>query len=350
MPANLADLAARFDCELRGDTDLIVDTVGTLASAGANAVTFLANLHYRGQLADTKAGVVVLEAKHADACPAAALITSDPYATYARIADFLHPPDALQPGIHPSAIVAADAVVPASAQIGAHAVIGAASELGESVVIGPGCVIGATVRIGARTKLGARVMVLDRVEIGERCVLHPGCVVGSDGFGFAKDGGSWLQIPQLGTVVVGNDVSIGANTTIDRGTIENTVIEDGVILDNLIQIGHNVRVGAHTAMAALCGISGSTDIGERCMIAGAVVMVGHLSVCDDVMVTFHSTVTRSVTTPGTYSGGLPSDEASRWRKNVARFRNLDELVRRQITLEKRLNEILEALQGKPDDT
>lgn len=349
MPANLAELADRFDCELRGDADRLVTTVGTLTGAGESAITFLANPLYRGQLTDTNAVAVVLEERYAADCPAAALLTPNPYATYARIARFLHPPTAPEPGIHPSAIVAGDAVVPESAQVCAQAVIGSASELGESVVVGPGCVVGATVRIGADTRLLARVTVLDRVVIGERCVLHPGVVVGSDGFGFAEDNGTWLKVPQLGSVVIGDDVHIGANTTIDRGSIEDTLVEDGVILDNLIQIAHNVRVGAHTAMAAFSGIAGSTTIGERCKIDGAVVIVGHLTVCDDVMVTFRSTVTRSITTPGTYSGGLPADEASRWRRNAARFRKLDKLAQRQVTLERRLATLLEATKGKPDD-
>lgn len=349
MPATLAELAARFDCELRGDADLVVETVGTLSGAGDNAITFLANPLYRERLAGTRAAAIILEEKFEADCPVAALLTPNPYATYARIARFLHPQAVPEPGVHPSAIVADDAVVPDSAQVCAQAVVGPKSQLGESVVVGPGCLIGAGVRIGADTRLIARVTVLDRVIVGDRCVLHPGVVVGGDGFGFAQDDGAWLRVPQLGTVVVGNDVNIGANTTIDRGTIEDTVIEDGVILDNLIQIGHNVRIGAHTAMAALCGIAGSTVIGERCMIAGATVIVGHLTLCDDVTVTFHSTVTRSITTPGAYSGGLPADEASHWRRNAARFRSLDELARRQTALERRLTALQESTKRKTDD-
>ncbi len=349
MPANLAEFADRFNCELRGNADLVVTTVGTLSGAGTDAITFLANPLYRGQLAGTNAAAVVLEERYAADCPVAALVAANPYATYARIARFLHPPAAPEPGIHPSATVAADAQVPESAQVCAQAVIGPASELGESVVVGPGSVVGAAARIGAHTELLARVIVLDRVVIGERCTLHPGVVVGSDGFGFARENGSWLPVPQLGTVVIGNDVDIGANTTIDRGTIEDTIIADGVILDNLIQISHNVRIGAHTAMAAMSGIAGSTKIGERCMIDGAAVIAGHLSLCSDVMVTFRSTVTRSITTPGTYSGALPADEASRWRRNAARFRDLNALARRQSTLERRLATLLEATERKPDD-
>jgi len=349
MPANLAELAARFDCELRGDADLIVDSVGTLVGAGASEITFFVNPLYRSQLAQTKAAAVVLHKDYESDCPAAALVSSNPYATYARISEFLHPRAIPAAGIHPTAVISEDAVVPESAHIGAHAVIGERTTLDESVLVGAGCIIGNDVRVGAHTQLLARNALMDRVVVGARCTLHPGVVIGSDGFGFAKDGGSWLRVPQLGTVIIGNDVSIGANTTIDRGTIEDTVIEDGVILDNLIQIGHNVRVGAHTAMAALCGIAGSTKIGERCMIAGAVVMVGHLSLCDDVMVTFHSTVTRSITMPGTYSGSLPADEASRWRRNAARFRKLDGLAVGQGNLKKRFADLMESITRKTDE-
>lgn len=349
MPANLAELAARFDCELRGDADLIVDSVGTLAGAGASAITFFANPLYRSQLVQTRAAAVVLHKDHESDCPTAALVSSNPYATYARISEFLHPRAIPDAGTHLTAVISEDAVVPESAHIGAHAIIGERATLGESVVVGAGCIIGNDVRVGTNTQLLARTTLMDRVVVGERCMLHPGVVVGSDGFGFAQDDGFWLRVPQLGTVIVGNDVSIGANTTIDRGTIEDTIIEDGVILDNLIQIGHNVRVGAHTAMAALCGIAGSTKIGERCMIAGAVVMVGHLSLCDDVMITFHSTVTRSITMPGTYSGSLPADEASRWRRNAARFRKLDGLAVRQGKLKKRFAVLMESITRKTDE-
>jgi UDP-3-O-[3-hydroxymyristoyl] glucosamine N-acyltransferase len=349
MPANLADLAARFDCELHGDPGCVVDRVGTLATAHQNAITFLANPLYSGQLGDTKAGAVVLHQDFVSDCPTASLVSSNPYATYARIAAFLHPRAAPEPGVHPSATIAADAVVPKSAQVGAQAVIGARSHLGESVIIGPGCVVGSDVRIGASSELLARATVLDRVIVGDRCILHSGVVIGSDGFGFAQDNGSWLGVPQLGTVVIGNDVNIGANTTIDRGTIDDTVIADGVILDNLIQIAHNVRIGAHTAMAAMSGIAGSTTIGERCMLAGAVVAVGHISLCDDVMVTIRSTVTRSITTPGTYSGCLPADKVSRWRRNAARFRKLDELAKRQGDVKTRLTALLESKTRKTDD-
>lgn len=349
MPANLAEIAARFDCELRGAADVVVERVGTLSLAGANEITFLANPLYRSELAKTRAAAVVLHPDQASDCPTSALISSDPYVTFALIAKFLHPREASIPGIHKTAVIAESAVVPPSAQIGPQVVIGAGTELGESVVIGAGCVIGRDVRIGANTELLARATVMDRVMIGERCVIHPGAVIGSDGFGFAQDDGSWLSVPQLGTVVIGNDVSIGANTTIDRGSIADTVIEDGVILDNLIQIAHNVRVGEFTAMAACSGVAGSTEIGARCLIAGAVGIIGHLQICDDVMVTIGSMVTRSITKPGTYSGRLPVDEATKWRRNAARFRKLDELAQRQSTMGKRLAEFIRSITRNTDD-
>ena len=349
MSAKLVDLAARFDCELRGDAELVVNTVGTLATAGSDAVSFLANPHYLSQLGQTAAGAVVVDSEFAGDCPGAALVTSNPYLTYARIADYLHPRAPTEPGVHPTAAIAADATVPGSAQIGPHAVIEAGALLGESVVLGPGCVVGADARIGDASILMARAVVMDRVEIGKRCSLHPGSVIGSDGFGFARDDNSWVRVPQLGSVRVGNDVSVGANTTIDRGSIEDTIIGDGVILDNQIQIGHNVRIGEHTAMAALCGISGSTVIGKRCMIAGAAVMVGHVTICDDVMVTFHSTVTRSIDKPGTYSSTVPADEAARWRRNAVRLRNLDEIAQQQARIERRVDDIIAAIKDKRNE-
>jgi len=349
MPATLADLADRFDCEYRGDADKVVNSVATLRHAGPGSVAFLANPLYRSQLTETGADVVVLGEKYASECPVPSLISANPYATYARVARLLHPLASAIPGVDATASVSASAVVSETAQVGAHAVVGAGSKLGDAVVVGPGCVIGAGVEIGSASRLAARVTVLDGVVIGERCVVHPGAVIGSDGFGFAREDDRWLKVPQLGSVVIGNDVDIGANTTIDRGTIEDTVIEDGVILDNLIQIAHNVRVGEHTAVAAMCGIAGSVVIGKRCMLGGAVVLVGHITLCDDVMVTFHSSVMRSVTTPGTYSSGLPAEEASRWRRNAARVRQLDDLARRQTDLERRLNKLTQAEKGNKDD-
>jgi UDP-3-O-[3-hydroxymyristoyl] glucosamine N-acyltransferase len=336
MAATLGQLAAQFACELDGDPAILVDRVGTLANAAPDAVTFLANSHYRGQLANTRAAAVILAPRDREACPVARLVHPEPYLTYARIAAALHPPTAAAPGVHSSAVVAASARVAPTAQIDAHAVVGSDCTIDDDAVIGAGTVLGEHVYVGKGTRLGPRVTLLDRVRIGARCIVHPGAVIGADGFGFAPDRGTWHKIPQVGSVVIGDDVEIGANTTIDRGAIEDTVIEDGVKLDNLVQIAHNVRIGAHTIMAAMSGVAGSTKVGKRCMIGGGVVMINSLSICDDVVFTFRSIVTRSVDEPGTYSGHLPAEEAGLWRKNAARFRKLDALAERLIEAERAL--------------
>jgi UDP-3-O-[3-hydroxymyristoyl] glucosamine N-acyltransferase len=307
-----------------------------LAGATPDAITFLANPLYRGQLAGTRAGAVILAPRDRDACPVASLAHAEPYLVYARIAAFLNPKPATVPGVHATAVVAASARVAPSAEIGAQAVVGADCTIGEGVVIGAGTVLGTHVLVGERTSIGPRVTLLDSVRIGARCVVHAGVVIGADGFGFAPDRGTWQKIPQVGGVVIGDDVEIGANTTIDRGAIEDTVIEDGVKIDNLVQIAHNVRLGAHTIMAAMSGVAGSTKVGKRCMIGGAVVMINSLNVCDDALFTFGSIVTKSVDEPGTYSGHLPAEEAGRWRKNAARFRQLDALADRLIKVEREL--------------
>jgi UDP-3-O-[3-hydroxymyristoyl] glucosamine N-acyltransferase len=349
MPATLRELAERFGCELHGDPDRLVTRVGTLAGAASDAVTFLANPLYRAQLAHTRAAAVIVEPRHRGDCPVACLVHAQPYLTYARIAAYLHPAPAPLAGIHASAVVASTARVAASAEVAPHVVIGSGSTVGEDAVVGAGTVVGANVHVGAGTRLAPRVTVLDGVRIGARCIVHSGAVLGADGFGFAPDGGKWLKIPQLGGVVLGDDVEIGANTTVDRGTIEDTVIEEGVKLDNLVQIAHNVRVGAHTVMAAMSGAAGSTKIGKRCMIGGGVVMINQIEICDDVMFTFRSVVTKSIHAPGTYSGSLPAEEASRWRKNAARFRKLDVLAERLAAAERALAKLMGNTKKNTDD-
>jgi UDP-3-O-[3-hydroxymyristoyl] glucosamine N-acyltransferase len=325
--ASLGELAVRFGCTLQGDPDVRVTHVATLERADSQALTFLANPRYRRFLPQTKAGAVVLEAKFAAEAPVAALIAKNPYATYARIATLLHPAPAVIAGKHPSAIVDPSAVIDPSASIGALAVIGARTQIGARCSVGPGCVVLDDVKIGVDTRLVANVTLCSSVVVGERCLLHPGVVIGADGFGLAPAEGEWLKVPQIGGVRIANDVEVGANTTIDRGAIEDTVIEDGVKLDNQIQIGHNVRIGAHTAIAGCSGISGSTTIGARCMIAGQVGIAGHLTICDDVVVTGRSFVNSNIRKPGYYSGGITVDETTRFRKNAARFHRLDELAR-----------------------
>ena len=349
MAATLGQLAAQFGCELVGDPGVVVNRVGTLANAAPDAVTFLANSLYREQLKSTRAAAVILAPRDRDGCPVASLVHAEPYLAYARIAAALHAPQAAVAGVHTSAVVAASARVAASAQIDAQAVVGSDCTIGDLAQVGAGSVLGANVVIGKATRIGPRVTVLDGVRIGARCIVHPGAVIGADGFGFAPDRGTWHKIPQVGSVVIGDDVEIGANTTIDRGAIEDTVIEDGVKLDNLVQIAHNVRIGAHTIMAAMSGVAGSTKVGKRCMIGGGVVMTNSLTICDDVMITFRSVVTRSIDEPGMYSGHLPAEQAALWRKNAARFRKLDALADRLIEAERALERITGATSKNKND-
>jgi UDP-3-O-[3-hydroxymyristoyl] glucosamine N-acyltransferase len=347
--ASLGELAVRFGCTLKGDPDLRVAHVATLERADPQSLTFLANPRYRRYLLQTKAGAVVLDAKSAADCPVAALIAKNPYAVYARIASHLHPAPAVVPGRHPSAVVDPSAVIDPTAAIGPCAVIGVRAQIGARCVIGPGCVLMDDVTIGADTQLAANITLCSSVAVGERCLVHPGVTIGADGFGFAPDTGELVKVPQIGGVRIGNDVEIGANTTIDRGTIEDTVLEAGVKLDNQIQIGHNVHIGAHTVIAGCTGISGSTTIGARCMIAGQVGIAGHLSICDDVVVTGRSFVNSSIGKPGYYSGGLPFDEAVRFRKNAARFHRLDELARQVRRLAGEAPESAKAAEEAPDE-
>ena len=334
MGISLGELAVRFGCELRGDPAVHVDHVATLAHADAHSLTFVANPRYRPQLAATAAGAVVLDSGSAADCPTSALVCENPHATYARIAAALHPPPAAPPGIHPTAVVAQGARIDSSAHVGALSVVGEGAVIGARAFVGPQCVIEDGATVGEDVRLTARVTVCHRVEIGARTTIQPGAVIGGDGFGFAQERGRWIKVPQIGTVRVGPDVEIGANTTIDRGAIDDTVIEEGVKLDNLIMIAHNVRVGAHSALAACVGISGSTSIGRRCMIGGQVGIGGHLTIGDDVIITGCTMVSHSIPRPGVYSGGIPLEEAHVWRRLVARFKRLDSLTTRLKALER----------------
>jgi UDP-3-O-[3-hydroxymyristoyl] glucosamine N-acyltransferase len=319
---SLGELAVRFGMTLRGDPSLRISAVATLQHAGAGAISFLANSRYRRQLELTRATAVIVAEADLPGCPVAALIDRNPYLAYARIATLLHPPQSAASGVHPSAVVSPDARVPASATVGPLAVIEADVELGERVQVGPGCYLQAGARIGADTRLVARVCVGRRTRFGRRCLVQPGAAVGFDGFGFASDGGTWVKVPQVGGVLIGDDVEIGANTSIDCGAIDDTVIGNGVKLDNQIQVGHNVSIGEHTAIAACTGISGSTSIGKRCMIGGMVGFAGHLSIADDVAITGCSLVSASIRIPGSYSSGMPTQESRIWRRMVANLRRM----------------------------
>lgn len=322
-----SDLAARFGLELRG-ADRAVDGVGTLADAGPGQLGFLANPRYRAQLAQTRAGVVVLRDSDADGWAGTALIAPDPYVAFAKIAALFERKPDHPPGIHPTAVVDADARIDASASIGPHASIGARSRVDAGAVIGPGCVIGDDCVVGAGCVLVARVTLVTRVRLGQRVLVHPGAVLGADGFGIAMDHGQWVKVPQLGGVVVGDDCEIGANTTIDRGALDDTVLENDVRLDNQIQIGHNVHIGAHTAMAGCSAVAGSARIGRHCLIGGGAGILGHLEVCDRVVVTAMSLVTHSIHAAGEYSSGTPLMINRDWRKSAARFKQLDRIARR----------------------
>jgi UDP-3-O-[3-hydroxymyristoyl] glucosamine N-acyltransferase len=335
MGTTLGELAVRFGLELAGDPALEVSAVATLQAAGPGTVSFLANPRYRRYLAGTRATAVVLDPGAAADCPVAALVSPNPYAAFARVAQVLHPAPAAVPGVHPAAVVDATARVAAGAAVGPGAVLEAGVGIGPRVLVGAGCIVMRGARIGADTRLLARVTVYPGVTIGERCVLHAGAVIGADGFGFAPDRDGYVKVPQVGGVTIGNDVEIGANTTVDRGAIGDTVIGDGVKLDNLVQVGHNVRIGAHTVVAGCVGISGSTTIGRRCMIGGAAGLVGHIDLGDDVVVTGLTMVTRSLKGPGTYSSGMPAVPAAEWRRTVARLRRLQSLERRVAALEGR---------------
>ncbi|HET7569340.1 MAG TPA: UDP-3-O-(3-hydroxymyristoyl)glucosamine N-acyltransferase [Gammaproteobacteria bacterium] len=331
----LGEIAAICGGEVRGDADTPVSAVATLQNAGPDAISFLANSRYRKFLAGTRAAAVILAAGDADACPVAALVTPDPYVAYARAAQLLAPAAPIEPGVHPAAVVADGAQVDAGAQIAAGAVIEAGARIAAGAFVGPNCVIKTGASLDADARLVANVTICERVRIGARTIIHPGVVIGGDGFGIADDGGQWLKVPQVGSVVVGADVEIGANTTIDRGAIEDTIIEDGVKLDNLVQIGHNVRIGAHSAIAGCCGISGSAVIGRHCILGGRVGVVGHIEIADNTVVTGATVVSRSITEPGVYSGSMPMDTAQQWRKNSVRIRQLDDLARRVLSLEKK---------------
>ncbi len=338
MGYSLRDIAEELGAQVHGDENCRIDRVATLADAEPGGISFLANRRYRSQLLTTRASAVILEAEFLPSCPVSALVVSNPYLGYARVAALLAPEQPVLAGIHPSAYVSDRATVDASACIGPQAVVENQASVGARSHIGPGCVIDRGATIGDDCTLKANVTICHHVRIGDRALLHPGVVIGADGFGIANNGGVWVKVPQLGAVVIADDVEVGANTTIDRGALGDTVIEEGVKLDNLIQIGHNVRIGAHTAIAAGVAIGGSATIGKRCTIGGAASVAGHLELADDVHLTATSAVSKSISEPGLYSSGMPIQDNRTWRKNIVRLRQLDEMAKRLKDLEKKLDE------------
>jgi UDP-3-O-[3-hydroxymyristoyl] glucosamine N-acyltransferase len=330
----LRDIAERFNLELVGDGDVEISGVCTLRPGLAGRISFLGDAKRREQLADTAAGAVIVAARDAASLRGPGLIAKDPYLAYARIARLFDPDRAFAAGCHPSASVAADTQIGEGCWIGPQVVVESGVVLGAGVFVGPGCVIGRDARIGEDSRLAAQVYVGPRVLIGARCQVQPGAVIGGRGFGNARGPQGWEEVPQLGSVRIGDDVEIGANTCIDRGAIDDTVIENGVRLDNLIMIAHNCHIGADTAIAACTGIAGSTRIGRRCMIGGAAGIAGHIEIADEVVLLGRAMVTGSITQKGVYGSGLPLDEVREWRKTVARVRRLGKLEERLKALER----------------
>lgn len=338
MFVTLDEIVARLGGELLGDGGLEVRGVATLDEAGPDQIGFLANPKYRTKLATTKAGAVILAPQSVSECRSSAIITSQPYLYYARVAQWLHPQSRPIAGVHSSAVV--EGQVSESASIGANVRIGRGTTICDEVVIEANCCIGDDCIVGAGTWLHAGVSVYAHSRIGARAIIHSGAVIGADGFGFARDkDGSWVKIPQTGKVVIGDDVEVGANTTIDRGALGDTVIEDGVKLDNQIQVAHNVHIGAHTAIAGCVGIAGSTRIGRRCTIGGAAEIIGHLEIVDDVSISSGTMIAKSVTRPGHYTGCVPFLEHTEWLQNFSRLRHLNSMADRIRALEARLAEL-----------
>ncbi|HBS41223.1 MAG TPA: UDP-3-O-(3-hydroxymyristoyl)glucosamine N-acyltransferase [Oceanospirillales bacterium] len=334
MQMTLAELAAALGAELRGDADLVITGVATLKGAGAGDISFLANPSYQSQLSSTAAGAVILRADVAESYAGAALIASDPYLCFARVTRLFDNRPKITEGVHPSAVVADSAEIAPGCRIGPRVVIGEQVSIGPGTEIGAGTVIGDFCVLGEGCHLNANVTLYHDVTLGDRVRIHSGAVIGADGFGFAPHQGRWEKIAQLGGVRIGNDVEIGANTCIDRGALEDTRIGDNVILDNLIQIAHNVELGEGTAAAAQSGIAGSTRLGKHCTLAGNAGIAGHLDICDGVYVAPKSVISKSIREPGGYATGTAQMPIKEWRKSATRFRQLDSLARRVSDLEK----------------
>lgn len=334
----LQELSELLKVQLKGDPTCVISGIASLETAKKGDLAFLSNRQYKRFLSTTGASAVIISPQDSQDCPVHALISDNPRLSLAKVAELFLKPSKTITGIHPTAVIGKGCSIAETASIGPLCVLGENVGLDENVIIGAGCMIGNDVRIGHHTKLHARVTLYDNVTLGHDTVIHSGVVVGSDGFGFANDSGSWVKMPHLGGVEIGSHVDIGANTTIDRGFLENTTIGNGVIIDNLVQIAHNVYIGDHTAIAGCVGIAGSTKIGQSCLIGGGASIAGHIEICDNVHITATSAVTRSITTRGVYSSGFPAKPSENWRRNVARFQFLDDMAKRLKNLENRLEE------------
>jgi len=334
LTISLEQLAQHLSAQLNGDPQCEITGIAPLDKAIAGQISFLNNPQYRSFLNTTQASAVILSPKDASSYSGNSLVMANPYLGYAKVATLFTPKSSAKTGVHPGAVIGENCRIASSASIAASCVIGDNVSIGEQTIVGPGCTIGDNSSLGDHCLLHAHVTLYHGVCIGDRAIVHSGAVLGADGFGLVNDKGIWYKIPQLGGVKVGHDVEIGANTTIDRGALEDTVIGDGVKLDNLIQIAHNVRVGAHTAIAGGTVVAGSVDIGKHCMIGGGVAISGHLQITDGVILTSKTEVGSSITEPGVYSSGMPSQPNLQWRKNIIRFTQLDDMARRLKKLEK----------------
>ncbi|MBL1260915.1 MAG: UDP-3-O-(3-hydroxymyristoyl)glucosamine N-acyltransferase [Thiotrichaceae bacterium] len=339
MGLTLAQLASHLGCEFDGDASCLISGVATLVDATSGDLSFLVSSKYRADLAATQASVVVMADQNRRAYAGNVLIAKDPYLTYARAAQLFYPERRHEGGVHPAAVVDPTAQIDAAAWVDALCVIGPEVVVGANAQIGAGCILDRDITIGRDCRLLANVTIHGHASLGERCVIQPGVVIGSDGFGYANDQGKWVKIPQVGGVILGDDVEVGANTTIDRGALSDTIIGNGVILDNQVQIAHNVHIGEQTAIAGCTGVAGSTHIGKRCAIGGHVGIVGHLTIADGVHVSAKTFVSQSIDKAGFYSSGTPIELNARWRKNFVRMKQLDEMARRIKTLEKMVHKL-----------
>jgi UDP-3-O-[3-hydroxymyristoyl] glucosamine N-acyltransferase len=335
-PFSLAEIASRLGGRVAGNPDVLISQVASLERANSAQIAFLSNPRYRAKLAATRAGAVILGADAEALTEIPRLVAENPYAAFARVSQLLNPAEPVLPGIDPTASIAEGASIDPACRIGPGAVVGEGAAVGPRTSVGAGCHVGKGTRIGADCILYPSVVLYHGCVLGDRVTLHSGVVIGADGFGIARDAGRWLKIPQIGGVRIGSDVEIGANTTIDRGAMDDTVIGDGVKLDNQIQIGHNCHVGAHTAMAGCVAVAGSARIGAHCTIGAASLILGHLSIADHVEISAATVISRSISEPGTYTGMYPFDDNASWLRNTAHVRHLDELAQRIKALEKKL--------------
>lgn len=338
MPSiRLADLAQQLDAQVHGDGDIVITGIASMHSAQPEQITFLSNSRYQEQLATCHAGAVVLTEADLSFCKSAALVVKNPYLTYARMAQIMDTTPQPAQDIAPSAVISSQATLGENVSVGANAVIECGVVLGDNVVIGAGCFIGKNTHIGAGSRLWANVSVYHEVVIGKNCLIQSGTVIGADGFGYANDRGNWIKIPQLGSVHIGDRVEIGACTTIDRGALDNTIIGNGVIIDNQCQIAHNVVIGDNTAVAGGVIMAGSLKVGRYCMIGGASVINGHMEICDKVTITGMGMVMRPITEPGLYSSGIPLQPNKVWRKTAALVMNIDGINKRLKAIERKID-------------